>query len=1098
MKELYKICENLSMDGDDLKNISFVLSIGKSDVNLQNEFEKVIPNFREILKKKEELINKIRIDSAFIKSSSVVAELEGPFKFNDINKLNSFFYEMIIIYKEYLDSKHKDCSIPLIFVLDDIQSSDQFTVDFLKYVLNNNENKLNSFLVILIEQTPYNINFRPLKHRVLEVFLTIYEENPSEIDKDRILAFDLQPIQEKVTIQKILLSYFLEKIFHKYKSNFESVDDKILDFLIMKSFNGIPLLYIKLFDSFLRSNKFIKKVGSNFIITNDLIEDNNLFDWSDFLLPYVYEKIASMTINSVLNFKETLILKYACTIGTLFDIQTLNKINPLSVYIKTEDLENIMFKLHNYYIIELYNDYYGKKRRGKKLVCKMCFPLMREALHQKFPIVKRSECHRKIAEFLSTSNQKANYYNTDNEVKVLKRHLIYSEINVTEEIEAKGKNDDSIQNKKISKYNNLKFLVVKELCSKFFYNSQSKILEGNLEILFRARWKKFSYFIDRRCKIYLNEINEKNKTIVSEFVIPINDIYRNTILKKGEKFRLYDMLEICVSENSVAYQAMKKKTFYLKAQQKEEIWKMDIALNFLRVKVNYDKYVYTYGQSKFPLYKLSWYDKKEKKYYMHIEENRVSLYNRYQRAKKSFSTYLIGATNLIDKLIKESKNHKKNFTILMSTVPSIFLGSIQENLNFSNNMDNSMSYSGSEESEENEKSEEEEELGIITNRPIKLTENYYFYRFYFTTPKHVKFALTMYFRELRERYKNENSLRSPDNAQKYQRSSVFLPSYDKKGQFEFRNALINSLSPNKSSKSLQRILLMNIKEKEEEESENNEDDSKSYIEDDENKDAKSKDESIKSDSNQSSENKSPLLNKKSYLNDHKSKDINENDKINLINFINSDININEIKNNYGKSKLKTRNNDNPINILDKKNIKNSNYNSENTKLEILKATVPKAIEKNNILYKNHRRPDKNHLFENNNLRKESENEDQKSYDDSILEKKEKSNYYKISKKHILIKNISVKQNNGLYKALNSILEIEEDKENIIEGKHNLQNIINQDGKLEKRKEKNFSAKKRSSAKKFKFIENNQFCIFEKPTSERKISEDLSIWYLKKK
>ena len=75
------------------------------------------------------------------------------------------------------------------------------------------------------------------------------------------------------------------------------------------------------------------------------------------------------------------------------------------------------------------------------------------------------------------------------------------------------------------------------------------------------------------------------------------------------------MLEICLSENSNSYHILKKKILYLRAEQQEEICKLDIALNFLRVKVNYDKYVYTYGQSKFPLYKLSWYDKKEKKYY---------------------------------------------------------------------------------------------------------------------------------------------------------------------------------------------------------------------------------------------------------------------------------------------------------------------------------------------------------------------------------------------------------------------------------------------------------------------------------------------------
>ena len=1115
IKELYPIFEDLSLVSEDLKNISFVLSVGKSDINLQEEFEKIIPNFHEILTKNDEIMKKVQIDSAFIKSSSVVSELEGPFKFNDINKLNAFFYEMIIIYKEYLNSKQKDYSTPLIFVLDDIHSSDQLTVEFLKYLFVNDEQKLNPFLIILVEQTPYNVNFRPLKHRVLEVFLSLYEENSFEIDKEKIITFDLQPIHEKETIETILISHFSEKIFHIYKSRFESVDEKIIEFLIMKSFNGTPLLYITLFDSILRGGKFIKKVGVNLMITNNLIEDNNLFDWSDVLLPYVYEKIASMTINSVLNFKEILILKYACIIGTLFDIQTLNKINPLNVYIKTEDLLNIVFKLNNYYMIELYNDFYGKKRRGKKLVCKMCFPLMREALYQKFPIVKRSESHRKIAEFLSTSNQKANYYSTENEIKILKRHLIYSEINVTQEIETKRKIDDSLQNRKILNFNNLKFLVVKELCSKFFYNNQSKILEGNFEILFGTRWKKFSYFINRRCKVILNEVDENNRMIDSEFELPINDIYKNTILRKGEKFRVDDMLQICISENSTTHQILNKKFFYLRAKQQEEICKLDIALNFLRVKVNYDKYVYTYGQSRFPLYKLSWYDKKEKKYYMHIEENRMRFYNRCinKRAKKSFISNLMGTSNLIDKLIKESKNYKKNFTILMSTVLSIFLGCIQENLNLINDLENSMSYSGTEESEESEKSDDE--TPVVSKHPIKMPEKYYFYRFFFTTPKHIKFALNLYFRKLKKDEKKEEeeeeNIYIHNYTPKFQRSSVFLPFHDKKGQMEFRDAILKSFSPNKSSKSLQKILLMNIQENDE--SEKNDDDSKSYIVDDDEKNSSeknnnntitlSKDESIKSDSIPSTENRNSSSKKKFFLNNFKFKNNNKNNSFNINNYIKNDINIKVINNNYGEPKLKINHKDYPIKIFNTKNKTKPKNLIGNSHLRIktrLNTTIQKNIKSYNKLYKNYLRSNQIHLKDNNkNKEKTNEEEEEKSSNDKELEEKESPDIEKLESKECeIVKNISLNKNDGFYKALSAILEIENETENSVIRKCDSRIFFNRGDKIHKRKDKNLSVKKIKNTKKVKFDEKKQLYVFKKSVSERKFSDEANIWYIKKK
>ena len=92
-------------------------------------------------------------------------------------------------------------------------------------------------------------------------------------------------------------------------------------------------------------------VNNEYIITKELEEDNSVFDWSNLLLPYIYEKITSNAINSLLSFKEILLLKYACTIGTFFDVQTLDKINPLNLIIKKEDLINIMEKLNNEYII---------------------------------------------------------------------------------------------------------------------------------------------------------------------------------------------------------------------------------------------------------------------------------------------------------------------------------------------------------------------------------------------------------------------------------------------------------------------------------------------------------------------------------------------------------------------------------------------------------------------------------------------------------------------------------------------------------------------------------------------------------------------------
>ena len=94
--------------------------------------------------------------------------------------------------------------------------------------------------------------------------------------------------------------------------------------------------------SLVKTKKFIELKDNEFKISQELIDDNDVFDWENLLLPYIYEKITSMAINTLLNFKEILLVKYACTIGTIFDVQTVDKINPMNVIIKREDLNNIM------------------------------------------------------------------------------------------------------------------------------------------------------------------------------------------------------------------------------------------------------------------------------------------------------------------------------------------------------------------------------------------------------------------------------------------------------------------------------------------------------------------------------------------------------------------------------------------------------------------------------------------------------------------------------------------------------------------------------------------------------------------------------------
>ena len=677
LNDMFKLCNELHLDEENIKNINFVLSMGKKDIDITDEYpEKRKNTFSN---------NDKKIDNENI---SFISELEGPHKIKDTNKINYFFFELIKLYKFYLNKKYNDPNeinksnsgkirnkVPLILLIDDAHMSDKYSIEFIKYIFSNDEFKINPFIVILVEQTPFNINYRPILHRELEFFLTAFTdlEDNEKIGSDKILLFELKPIMEKEILKNIIKENFEKYVNKNYNlpKYLVYIDNQIIDFLLKKTFLGIPLLVIELFDSLLKSQKFIKMVDNEFKITQDLIDDNDTFDWSNLLLPYIYEKITSMTINSLLSFKEILLLKYACTIGTIFDIQTLDKINPLNLIIKREDLNNIMEKLCNEYIIEVF----GNENMNKKyLICKICFPLMREVLHNKFLIERIASLHSKTAKLLS-GGKKIYYFNSKVEGKILKRHLIYSEIDVVHEIESKTNQDNEIDlynPKKIMNTNNLAILYVKNLCSRIFMKNNKNVIEGVLEMSVGSKWVKINYNIDRQWKIYLNKIKTNKNEKDLEIIIPIKDIFKNKILENN-------VLEITIAEYSSYLLNKSKKIMNFRSDNWQDIFQLDTALTFLKMIANYERYMSNFGYTQLPLFKKDWYAKKEKKYYINIDQNQL-YYDGFRQFRTKRFLSCSGLLSQTDKLILESKDLNKPFNVVMRIALTLFLANIQLNL----------------------------------------------------------------------------------------------------------------------------------------------------------------------------------------------------------------------------------------------------------------------------------------------------------------------------------------------------------------------------------------------------------------------------------
>ena len=714
--EILSLFTKYSMDDITIKNINFILSMGREDINLLNDYY-----LSKSSKKKNKLnIKKIVFDnnnnnnirnSGKIKENkklnveSIIKEYEGPFNYEKKDIINIFFYEMIMLYKNTLKLKTNlnNFAFPLIFLLDDIQLSDKYSISFIEFLFNklidNNNNDLNPFIFIMIQQTAFHKKYRGLNPIDLDNFINInitfdYKKNY----ENKILCFDIKPIYDKNILRKIVIFHFKNSVFKQYGTELNVVDNNILDFLLTKSFNGIPFLVINLLKSLINSDKFIQILSGELIITSELKDESDIRDWNDILIPYIYEKITSNSINKILNFREILILKYASIIGTMFDIKTLDKINPLNSIIKIEDIIMITEKLNKEYFAELYNN--DNQIKKNKLICQITFPFLREVLYQKFLVEARAPLHMKLAGIISMS-KRIIYFSLDDEIKLLKKHLFNSEINIINEIKTHKTQikttKDILQTKKDLSFNNLKILLIKEICHNFYRFKMDNLLDGNLEMYntSKSNWIRVYYIINTRKIIFYNQEDEKKKKDerIPILILGLNSIYRNELSMDYFNKAKNNVLEVCVSEEGPAWtrgftSPRRKKEYFFSSEKIKDVYQLEIGINFLKMKVNYDTFTYYYGSTRFPLYKLKWFVKKEEKYFFD-SENSFSLWNmKDKNEKENKSNNLISVEKLIDK----SNGCQKNFSVIMKSTLGLFIGLIQENIsNFNSKIKNKIS-----------------------------------------------------------------------------------------------------------------------------------------------------------------------------------------------------------------------------------------------------------------------------------------------------------------------------------------------------------------------------------------------------------------------
>ena len=637
------ICENNCIEY--LNVIEEILNCSKSDIKLdvhfdRIEYEKNIKSIQKIFdKKRDPFFSKLNIDN--------------------INIIINFFIKLLIFYKDFI-KKIFTKNFPLILVIEDINLIDEYTINFLEKILNENENSLKPLIIILSYQEQFKFlhnqndlilnkkNF--LKNDSLEEF----KNNNEEYIVSSILIKNIYKIND---IEKFIKNFYLEKnIFYKFDSLYK-VDPILIKILINKSFYGIPI-FLKELLNVLNEKKLIQNCKNEILITSELEDFEKENNYNDLTIPFRIEKICGEMIDS-LNEAEIILLKFAACIGNFFDIKILQEILPFNyslneLYIKLKDFEEKG-------IIEFLYDNDIKKNF---VVCQFAMPFIKEVLYNRMLLSQTSEIHNVIAHKMQKNN--ISYYPSKFvENLVLKKHLEKAMKNNVQEMESANEesnnNNNSLALNNHNKNNNesdldinsLKILLVKDIVNKLKYsninnnnfideenltlssissenslqsnnsinynnnnNSNKRTIYEKLESLIKfgilekkseglkLTWEKRFFIMTRSSISYFYNKDDYLKNVVPLATFYLGDMYnikQLTDYSIGNKSNIFTL-----SVTKWIKKGLNKtnRIYFFSANDLEEMYSWLISLKFMKVFAYYEKnFVNRFGNIFFPLYK---------------------------------------------------------------------------------------------------------------------------------------------------------------------------------------------------------------------------------------------------------------------------------------------------------------------------------------------------------------------------------------------------------------------------------------------------------------------------------------------------------------
>jgi class 3 adenylate cyclase len=578
---------DLLIKSESCSRIRYIEEILKTDLSKHYETNTVIP--------------KLPLRDEFFESRKII-ELGGD------SKIVEFFVLMVKKYKEILELQY----IPgLIFVIEDTQYIDELSIEFIKSLRKLNLSRVIMILsyqdkLCKILKNPYD-----KMHKACDIMFpenTIYLEN----------ILDLK------TIKELIINHMAQN-----DKIIKTIDTELIKILISKSFKGIPLFILDIFDNLLNSKKYIQQLYTEIILTSELIDMEDHLNWTDFTVPVRIEKIIGSIIDQ-LSAKEIIILKCASVIGNIFDIQKLTDLNSLNLTLS--ELYIIISQLEKLHIIEFLYDF-----NPKHLVCKFSLPFLREILYQRMLIEQRTEIHNNIAKTLQTS--KVRYMSYKMEVKYLHWHLRTSEKTLMayleEEDNTKPYYKDDLN------LHNIKIFLIKDIMNRL--NSIELRLDSdeigwkNIPCIKSGVVEKKSdkgptwedrWFVISHIKLYYWYYEKDYKELKQPLgYFYLKDINEVKMLNDNEIGGRHNLFKISVTTWFKKETQRGPRNYFFSVKNREELINWVISLNFLRVKVTYDEFSKDFGMINLPLQHETKKHKKTEKYKFHPNSQGKSMSN---------------------------------------------------------------------------------------------------------------------------------------------------------------------------------------------------------------------------------------------------------------------------------------------------------------------------------------------------------------------------------------------------------------------------------------------------------------------------------------